>query len=246
MLRIGVKSRNGVGVSSTNNATATLPTTTSKAKLVTLKATIPATVSAISGQLTALCSGATVNYTLTASALASSYIITAPAGCVVTSEASPSNTSNVLSISGLTFSVTYPANFTIASSTLAANKTLVVTSVNGMGNSLTNKSFNLTTVGCNPTPAAKLSEVTTVSSVVIYPNPVVDMFNMEINVPQNSNLEMSMVNLNGSVIFTKQIELTAGSNVVTENISSLSNGVYLVRFYNTLTNELIVKKLIKN
>jgi hypothetical protein len=57
---------------------------------------------------------------------------------------------------------------------------------------------------------------------------------------------MSMVNLNGSVIFTKQIELTAGSNVITENISSLSNGVYLVRFYNTLTNELIVKKLIKN
>ena len=246
VLRIGVKSRNGVGVSSTNNATATLPTTTSKAKLVTLKATIPGTVSAISGQLTALCSGATVNYTLTASALASSYIITAPAGCVVTSEASPSNTSNVLSISGLTFSVTYPANFTISSSTLTANKTLVVTSVNGMGNSLTNKSFNLTTVGCNPTPVAKLSEVTTVSSVVIYPNPVVDMFNMEINVPQNSNLEMSMVNLNGSVIFTKQIELTAGSNVITENISSLSNGVYLVRFYNTLTNELIVKKLIKN
>lgn len=246
VLRIGVKSRNGVGVSSTNNATATLPTTTSTAKLVTLKATIPGTVSAISGQLTALCSGATVNYTLTASALASSYIITAPAGCVVTSEASPSNASNVLSISGLTFSVTYPANFTIASSTLTANKTLVVTSVNGMGNSLTNKSFNLTTVGCNPTPVAKLSEVTTVSSVVIYPNPVVDMFNMEINVAQNSNLEMSMVNLNGSVIFTKQIELTAGSNVVTENISSLSNGVYLVRFYNTLTNELIVKKLIKN
>jgi hypothetical protein len=246
VLRIGVKSRNGVGVSSTNNASATLPTTTSTAKLLTLKATLPAAVSAISGQLTALCSGSTVNYTLTASALASSYIITAPAGCVVTSEASPSNTSNVLSISGLTFSVTYPANFTITASTLVANKTLVVTSVNGMGNSLTNKSFNLTTVGCNQTPVTKLSEVTTVSSVVIYPNPVMDMFNMEINVPQNSNMEMSMVNLNGSVIFTKQIELTAGSNVITENISSLSNGVYLVRLFNLSNNEVIVKKLIKN
>lgn len=246
VLRIGVKSRNGVGVSSTNNASATLPTTTSTAKLVTLKATKPAAVSAVTGQLTALCSGSTVNYTLTASALASSYIITAPTGCVVTSEATPSNTSNVLPITGLTFSVTYPANFTITTSTLPANKTLVVTSVNGMGNSLTNKSFNLTTAGCTQTPVTKLSEVATVSSVVIYPNPVVDMFNMEINVPQNSNMEMSLVNLNGSVIFTKQIELTSGSNVITENISSLSNGVYLVRFYNSLTNELIVKKLIKN
>lgn len=241
-LYLGVKSKNGMGLSSTVNAA---PNASSTFKLLRVTAKLPATVSAISGQLTALCSGSTVNYTLTASALANSYIITAPAGCVVTSEASPSNDSNVLSISGLTFSVTYPVNFTIASSTLAANKTLVVTSVNGVGNSLTNKSFNLTTVGCTQAPA-KLSEIATVSSVVIYPNPVVDMFNMEINVPQNSNLEMSMVNLNGSVIFTKQIELTAGSNVITENISSLSNGVYLVRFYNSLTNELIVKKLIKN
>lgn len=242
-LYIGVKSKNGMGLSSTVNAA---PNASSTFKLLRVTAKLPGTVSAISGQLTALCSESTVSYTLTASALANSYIITAPAGCVVTSEASPSNDTNVLSITGLTFSVTYPANFTIASSTSAANKTLVVTSVNGVGNSATNKSFNLTTVGCNPTPVAKLSEVATVSSVVIYPNPVVDMFNMEINVPQNSNLEMSMVNLNGSVIFTKQLELTAGSNVITENISSLSNGVYLVRFYNTLTNELIVKKLIKN
>lgn len=242
-LYFGVKSKNGMGLSSTVNAA---PNASSTFKLLKVTAKLPSAVTTMSGQLTALCSGSTVAYTLTASALANSYIITAPAGCVVTSEASPSNTSNVLSITGLTFSVTYPANFTIAASTLLANKTLVITSVNGVGNSLTNKSFNLTTVGCNPTPVAKLSEVTTVSSVVIYPNPVVDMFNMEINVAQNSNLEMSMVNLNGSVIFTKQIELTAGSNVVTENISSLSNGVYLVRFYNTLTNELIVKKLIKN
>lgn len=242
-LYLGVKSKNGMGLSSTVNAA---PNASSTFKLLKVTAKLPATVSAISGQLTALCSGSTVNYTLTASVLANSYVITAPAGCVVTSVSSPSNSGNTLATSDLTFSVTYPANFSIISSTLPANKTLVVTSVNGVGNSLTNKSFNLTTVGCNQTPVTKLSEVATVSSVVIYPNPVMDMFNMEINVAQNSNMEMSMVNLNGSVIFTKQIELTAGSNVITENISSLSNGVYLVRFYNSLTNELIVKKLIKN
>lgn len=242
-LYLGVKSKNGMGLSSTVNAA---PNASSTFKLLKVTAKLPAAVSAISGQLTALCSGSTVAYTLTASVLANSYVITAPSGCVVTSVSSPSNSGNTLATSDLTFSVTYPANFSIISSTLPANKTLVVTSVNGVGNSLTNKSFNLTTVGCNQTPVTKLSEVATVSSVVIYPNPVMDMFNMEINVPQISNMEMSLVNLNGSVIFTKQIELTAGSNVITENISSLSNGVYLVRFYNSLTNELIVKKLIKN
>jgi hypothetical protein len=42
VLRIGVKSRNGVGVSTTSNSTLVDPTTTSTAKLLTLKATLPA------------------------------------------------------------------------------------------------------------------------------------------------------------------------------------------------------------
>jgi hypothetical protein len=43
VMRIGVKSRNGVGVSTTSNATAALPATTSTAKLITLKGVKPAT-----------------------------------------------------------------------------------------------------------------------------------------------------------------------------------------------------------
>lgn len=242
-LYFGVKSKNGMGLSSTVNAA---PNASSTFKLLKVTAKLPAAVSTVTGQATALCSGSTVAYTLSASALANSYVITTPSGSVVTSVSSPSNTSNTLTTSDLTFSVTYPSNFSITASTLAANKTLVVTSVNGVGNSATNKIVNLTTVGCNQTPVTRLSEVVTVSSIVIYPNPVMDMFNIEINVPQISNMEMSLVNLNGSVIFTKQIELKSGSNVVTENISSLSNGVYLVRLFNLSNNELIVKKLIKN
>ncbi len=42
VMRIGVKSRNGVGVSITSNAAAVLPTTTSTAKLLTLKGVKPA------------------------------------------------------------------------------------------------------------------------------------------------------------------------------------------------------------
>ena len=42
VMRIGVKSRNGVGVSTTSNATAVLPATTSTAKLLTLKGVKPA------------------------------------------------------------------------------------------------------------------------------------------------------------------------------------------------------------
>jgi len=47
VLRIGVKSRNGVGVSTTSNSALVDPTTTSTAKLLTLKATKPASPAAL-------------------------------------------------------------------------------------------------------------------------------------------------------------------------------------------------------
>jgi len=104
--------------------------------LLKLTATIPAAITALAGQVTGLCtqSDVTYDYTITPSALASSYIITAPVGSIVTSANNAANDSNVLATSDLTFTVFYPTNF----STLTS-KTITITSVNGVGNSATNK-----------------------------------------------------------------------------------------------------------
>jgi membrane-associated protease RseP (regulator of RpoE activity) len=75
---------------------------------------------------------------MTASPLASSYVITGPIGSVVTSASSPTNATNVLSTSNLAFSVVYPSNL----ATLAA-KTVVISSVNGFGASTTNKTLTV-------------------------------------------------------------------------------------------------------
>ena len=317
VLRIGVKSRNGVGVSTTSNAALLNPTTTSTAKLLTLTAVKPAAVTAVAGQIVALCGGNTYTYTIADTALASSYTVAAPAGAVVNFT------------STLVFTVTYPAGFTVNTTTSVANKSLVITSVNGMGYSVKTKSLTLSTsmpaVGavtggttyssCNQTfsipavvgasaytwtvpagativsgqgttsvvvnygsltgsqtikvlatnacgvssalksvtlasgscPLNKQSEFNSalVTEVKLYPNPATNVFNVELNASTDAEMEMTVYSMNGSLVNSKNIQVTEGNNTITEDISSLSTGIYFVKFTNSSSNEAIIKKLIK-
>lgn len=332
VLRIGVKSSNGVGQSTTNNSLLTEPTTTSTARLLTLKATLPGAVSAVSGPISGICGGSSYIYTITPNALASSYIITAPTGSVVTSASNSSNTSNVLATSDLSFTVTYPAGF-VGNTTLSP-KTVAITSVNGVGNSLTNRTLviasTMSAVGtvtgsagitsftrcatqtfsipavvgatnyvwipangavivsgqgttsvtvdfsavptattstrltvaarnvCNVSSAiksitlastacpvdVKMAEPTS-SVVSMYPNPARDNFTLELTSSQVGEMSMTIYNINGMVIRTKNVQLTEGNNIINEDVSALSNGIYFVQIYNTSNNETIVKKLVK-
>ena len=283
---------------------------------------------------------------MSASVLANSYIVTGPTGSIVTSASNTTNASNVLSTTDLAFNVTYPVGFIVTTTTPVSEKTIAITSVNGVGNSLTNKVVTLATalanIGVNTnsyvnpntgipsialfgkcntqtisvpsvpfatsyvwTPAngavilsgqgtntveVDYSAVATVvgtknflkvkayngctysteksisltwdgvtlcggkmealvsnsTSVSIYPNPAIDNFTVELISPEASKMTMTIFNLNGSVISTKDLQLTEGNNVINENISSLSSGIYFVNFYNSANNETIVKKLVKN
>jgi Secretion system C-terminal sorting domain len=87
------------------------------------------------------------------------------------------------------------------------------------------------------------SKPTTVS---IYPNPAVDNFTVELNSSEAGSMTMNIYNMNGSLVSSKDLKLTQGNNVINENISSLSSGIYFVNFYNSASNETIVKKLVKN
>jgi hypothetical protein len=316
VVRFGVKARNGVGVSTTSNTALINPTTTSTAKLLTLTAVKPAAVTAVAGQIVALCGGNTYTYTITDSALASSYSVVAPAGAVVNFT------------STLVFTVTYPAGFTVNATTSVANKSLVITSINGMGSSATTKSLTLSTTmaavgtvtggttysSCNQTfsipavvgattytwtvpagasivsgqgttsvvvnygsltgsqtikvlasnscvssalksvtltsgacPIAKQSEFNNalVTEAKLYPNPATNVFNVELNAANDAQMEMAVYSMNGSLVNSKNIQVTEGNNTITEDISSLSTGIYFVKFTNTSSNETIIKKLIK-
>ncbi|MFZ4679580.1 MAG: T9SS type A sorting domain-containing protein [Flavobacterium sp.] len=141
---IGAKAKNGIGYSVSNNATL-VPATTSTAKLLKVTTSLPTAVTTVTGQIASLCGGNTYNYTMTTSALANSYLITAPTGAVVKSVSNSTNATNILETSDLSFTVTYPIGFTVTTTTAVANKTITITSVNGVGNSATNKVLTLTT-----------------------------------------------------------------------------------------------------
>ena len=344
-LYFGVKANNGVGISATNNTALVAPDYIkySTSKYLKVTATVPAGVASVSGQLVSLCGGLynPYTYTMTASPLATSYLITAPEGAIVS--VNNYGGGNVLTTSDLTFQVTYPEGFTITTATAAANKSIVITAVNGVGNS-TNKVLALTTavgtVGANtnsyvnplngatnvtlfgkcapqtftvpavpyalgyswmlpngasgfsntnsividfanvstPTPTTKIilkvrasngctfsaeksitltydgvtfcpgfktATPSVTTAVSIYPNPARDNFNVEIAASEVSEMSMTIYNMNGAIVRTKNVQLSEGNNVINEDISSLASGIYFVRFNNPTNNETITKKLVK-
>ncbi|TRX23160.1 T9SS type A sorting domain-containing protein [Flavobacterium franklandianum] len=140
-LYLGVKGVNGIGVSATSNVLLT-PATSSTAKLLKLTTSVPAVVATVAGQIAGVCGESSYNYTITPSLLATSYVVTAPAGSVVTSASNLTNTSEVLATTDLTFTVTYPAGFVASAS---AAKSIAIAAVNGVGTSATNKVVALST-----------------------------------------------------------------------------------------------------
>ena len=148
---IGVRAKNGINYSTTNNALL-LPATSSTAKLLKVTTSLPAAVSIVTGQTAGLCATSTYSYTITASPLANSYSIVAPANTVVKSATYSGNSLNTLTTNDLTFTVTYPIGFVIGTTTSSANKSIIITSVNGVGSSTAAKSLLLTTaMGAIPT-----------------------------------------------------------------------------------------------
>lgn len=138
VLYFGVKAVNAVGSSITATNGTLIPATTSTAKLVKITNTAPAAVSTVTGIISAINCATTYSYSMSASVLASSYVITAPTGSVITTVSNSTNTSNVITTSDLAFSIVYPSN--LASVT---PKTVVVSSVNGFGASTLNKTITV-------------------------------------------------------------------------------------------------------
>ena len=220
---ISVNAKNGVGLSAL--------------KTLALTATAPAAVSAVSNTATLIStSGSTQSYTITASALANTYVITAPENCVVTSASNDTNTSNVLETADLNFTVVYPAGFV---STVAPFKTLAVVAKNGVGSSIA-KTYNI-----KSTTTGKMEVIVTRTD--IYPNPVAETLNIDLTAETKGNLQMTIYSYEGTIVSeTKTINLEEGTNSLNENVSNLNKGIYFVRFTNSSNEEVIVKKIIKN
>jgi len=225
---ISAKSVNGCGES-------LLPATLSVTR------TAPAVVAAVSGTIANICKGSKISYTITASALATSYVITGPAGSIVTSASSPTNNSNVLTTSDLTFAVKY-------ATVIPSVKTITIAAKNGVGSSATNKTLTLTfstSSTCVPTAREGADKVAT-SATEVYPNPVASDFNIDVTASEAATVEYAIYSFDGTLVVSpKTVQLSVGVNHISENVSALKKGFYIVRLVNSISNEVITKKLIK-
>lgn len=62
----------------------------------------------------------------------------------------------------------------------------------------------------------------------IYPNPVQDVLNIEVNASQSSALNISVYNIMGQKVMEKDVTVNTGINVPTLSTSSLTSGIYFV------------------
>jgi hypothetical protein len=85
------------------------------------------------------------------------------------------------------------------------------------------------------------------SNASVYPNPASNDINIDIDASKVGDLQMSIYTINGIMVMkSKTIKLEEGRNTINENISNLSNGLYIVRLVDASNKEVMVKKLIKN
>ena len=78
----------------------------------------------------------------------------------------------------------------------------------------------------------------------IYPNPVADKFNIEMNLLEDEDIKFSIIDIQGrKVMFGSAKELEFGKKTIKTN--GLNDGVYLIQLeseYRTITKKIIINK----
>ena len=88
----------------------------------------------------------------------------------------------------------------------------------------------------------RVNELSTISSLEIYPNPSRDVFNVSFTSDSKQSIEIRVVNLIGEVIFTENLEDFEGKYTHSFNLEEYSKGVYLLEL--DTDNGIVNKKLI--
>ena len=73
-----------------------------------------------------------------------------------------------------------------------------------------------------------VNEINDMSSVVLFPNPVVDQVHIQFNQKTNQRCQFNVVDMMGVLVKTQEIMSDAGWNNWTIDLTSLSSGIYFV------------------
>ncbi|MFN8154621.1 MAG: HYR domain-containing protein [Bacteroidia bacterium] len=177
----------------------------------------PARPGVISGS-TAVCSGATEPYSVATVAGADSYNWSVTANGAI---ASGQGTKNITATWGAA----------------AAGQALNVSTSNACGTSLT-RSLNSITISNCP----RLSDEFSTLQMVIMPNPATAFAKVEFSAAEAGDYRLSIVDVNGRVVFLKDATAAAGVQTITLDLSTFATGMYMVQL--TFNGEQQISRMI--
>jgi len=176
--------------------------------------------------VTPTCSGTTsaMNLTWTAAAGATSYDIYRNGNLYASN------------ITGTSFLNTYLI-------TTGTSYSFYVKAKNAIG-SVNNSNGTISKVAISCSAArTQLTDVNEESLLSLYPNPTLGEINFNITNTKEKSVEISIFNIAGQNVMTKQLEVNEGEINQTISIHNLPNGIYILRM--SLDGKEITKKIIK-
>ncbi len=95
----------------------------------------------------------------------------------------------------------------------------------------------------NETYVTRIEDVLNGASLKVFPNPVDDNMNIQIEIRQNTNLNISVNNLLGKTIFLENKDLSEGIQTMNINLKNLPSGIYFLNLSDG--QEIISHKIMK-
>ena len=89
-----------------------------------------------------------------------------------------------------------------------------------------------------------LEDVLNGALIKVFPNPVADKVNVQLELKENMDLEVSVINLLGELILSENKNLDQGVNTLTINLQDLPAGIYFLNLSDG--QEIISQRMIKN
>ncbi len=82
-----------------------------------------------------------------------------------------------------------------------------------------------------------------VADITVYPNPVKDLMKVEINADKADKGQIIISDVNGKLIYSQNINIIQGNNILPVNTSSMANGAYIIKVQ--LTDDVVIRKFNK-
>jgi hypothetical protein len=90
-----------------------------------------------------------------------------------------------------------------------------------------------------------IEEVNSASTITTWPNPFSDQITLSFSNLNSTKLNVKLIDIKGSVIFSKQLNYDGSNSITLNNIGNLQSGIYIISISDSTSNLRFTEKIIK-